>query len=177
MRQASHYNQVRQSFKNMLKEIELSILNQLQPVRELLQPGGVLVRGLPDDTERMKQETAGDVVVFINGGNINSVSIEVNVLLPSRVKTATACFPVVERVWGLLHLFLPDYAAGVLTNMEWQLMVQDTRWLAKIEYKASISPYAFDFPDDDTLPGIDTILMSPITPPAPSFFVTNLTSP
>lgn len=161
----------------MLKEIELSILNRLQSVRDLLKVDGVLVRGLPDQTDRMMKETGGDVIVFIKGGNINEVRIEVNVLLPSRVKTATACFPVVERVWGLLHLFLPDNAASVLTGMEWELMIQDTRWLAKIQYKAAISPYVFEFPDNSTLPGIDTIFISPISPPAPTYFVTTSTLP
>jgi hypothetical protein len=126
----------------------------------------------------MTQEDAGDVVVFIKGGDIRSVSIEVNVLLPSRVKSSTACFPVIEQVWGLLYLFLPTDAAGVLSDMNWLLMTQDTRWLAKINYKVAISPYIFEFPDQEgTLPGIDTIIMKPIAPPAPSFFVNNSTIP
>lgn len=162
----------------MLRQIETSILARLAPVRELLRPDGVLVRGLPDDASRMTQEDAGDVVVFIKGGNIREVQIEVNVLLPSRVKSSTGCFPVVEQVWGLLHTFLPTDAAGVLTNMTWELMTQDTRWLVKVNYTAAISPYVFEFPDpDDTLPGIDEIIMSPIAPPAPSFSVALSTVP
>lgn len=160
----------------MLKQIETSILARLAPVRELLRPDGVLVRGLPDDASRMMQEEAGDVVVFIKGGNIREVQIEVNVLLPSRVKSSTGCFPVVEQVWGLLHTFLPDSAAGVLANMNWELKTQDTRWLVQITYTAAISPYVFEFPDD-TLPGIDEIVMTPIVPPAPSFSVALSTIP
>lgn len=162
----------------MLKQIETSILARLSPIRELLRPAGVLVRGLPDETSRMTQEDAGDVVVFIKGGNIQNVFIEINVLLPSRVKTERACYPVVEQVWGLLHKFLPDSAASVLFDMAWELMVQDTRWLVKVNYKAAISPYVFEFLDpDDTLPGIDEIVMSPIAPPAPSFSVKSSTLP
>lgn len=162
----------------MLKQIETSILARLAPVRELLRPDGVLVRGLPDDASRMTQEDAGDVVIFIKGGNIREIFIELNILLPSRVKSSTGCFPVVEQVWGLLRTFLPDSAAGVLTDMNWQLMTQDTRWLIKIDYKAAISPYVFEFPDpDDTLPGIDEIVMIPIAPPAPSFSVKSSTLP
>jgi hypothetical protein len=156
----------------MLRQIETSILARLAPVRELLRPDGVLVRGLPDDAFRMTQEDAGDVVVFIKGGNIREVRIEVNVLLPSRVKSSTACFPVIEQIWGLLHTFLPTAAAGVLANMNWELMTQDTRWLVNMNYTAAISPYVSEFPDaDDTLPGIDEIIMNPIAPPAPSFSV------
>lgn len=142
----------------MLKQIETSILARLVPVQDLF-------RGLPDDASRTTQEDAGDVVVFIKSGNIREVQIEVNVLLPSRVKTSTDCFPVVEKVWGLLHTFLPDSAAGVLANMSWELMTQDTRWLAKFNYTVAISPYVFEFPDaDDTLPGLEKIVMRPINP-------------
>jgi hypothetical protein len=93
--------------------------------------------------------------VFIKNGEIRQVQIEVNVLLPSRVKSSTECFPVVEQVWGLLHLFRPENAAGVLANMAWELTTQDTRWFAKFNYTVAISPYVFEFPDpDDTLPSI-----------------------
>lgn len=142
----------------MLKQIETSILAQLAPVRDLL-------RGLLGNASQMTQEDAGSVAVSIKGGNIREVQIEVKVLLPSHVKSSTACFPVVEKVWGLLHLFLPDSAAGVLANMDWELMTQDTRWLAKFNYTATISPYVFEFPDpDDTLSGLDEIVMTPIAP-------------
>ena len=97
----------------MLKQIETSILTRLAPVKDLL---------------RITQENAGDLAVFIKGGNIREVQIEVNVLLPNHhVKSSTDCFPVVEKVWGLLHTFLPDSATGVLANMNWELMTQDTR--------------------------------------------------
>lgn len=146
----------------MLKQIQRSILTQLAPVRDLLHPDEELTRNLPDDTSKMTQEDAGDVVVFIKAGDIREVQIEVNVLLPSHVKSSSECFPVVEQVWGLLHTFLPDSAAGVLANMSWELTTQDTRWLAKFNYTAAISPYVFEFPDtDDTLPSIDSIA-SPI---------------
>lgn len=152
----------------MLRQIETSILARLAPVRELLLFDGDLVQRSPDSASKMTQEDVGDIVVFIKGGNIREVQIEVNVLLPSRVQSSTGCFPVVERVWGLLHTFLPDSAAGVLANMSWELMTKDTRWLAKINYTAAISPYVFEFPDpDDTLPSLDEIVMSPITPSAP----------
>lgn len=162
----------------MLKQIETSILARLAPVRELLRPDKVLVRGLPDAATQVQQEEAGDVVVFIKGGDISKVLIEVNVLLPSRVKSARGCFPVVEQVWGLLHTFLPDAAAGVLSGMNWNLKIQDTRWLVQINYTAPISPYVFEFLDpDDTLPGIDQIIMSPLVPPAPTFSVSKGTHP
>jgi hypothetical protein len=149
----------------MLKQIETSILAQLAPVRELLRLDGILVRGLPNNTSRMTQEDTGEVVVFIKGGNIREVQIEVKVLLPSRIKSSTECFPVVEQVWGLLHLFRPENAAGVLANMVWELLTQDTRLLAKFNYTAAISPYVFEFPDpDDTLPSFEEIVISPIVP-------------
>lgn len=149
----------------MLKQIETSILAQLAPVRDLLHPDGVLARGLPDDVSKMTQEDAGNVEVIIKGGNTRQVQIEVNVLLPSCVKSSTACFPVVEKVWGLLHTFLPDSAAGVLTNMSWELIAQDTRWLAKFNYTVAISPYVFEFPDpDDAVRDIEEAAVMPITP-------------
>lgn len=145
----------------MLKQIETSILARLAPVRDLIRPDLRLLCWLPDEAYQMKQEDAGDVVVFIKGGNIREVQIEVNVLLPSHIQSSTACFPVVEQVWGLLHTFLPNSAAGVLANMSWELTIQDARWIAKFNYTVAISPYVFEFPDsDDTLSGIEEIVMS-----------------
>lgn len=149
----------------MLKQIETSILTRLSPVRDLLHPNEGLGKGLSNNASKMTQEDAGDIVVFIKSGNIREVQIEVNVLLPSRVKSSTECFPVVEKIWGLLHTFLPDSAAGVLANMSWELMTQNRRWLAKFNYTAAISPYVFELPDpDDTLPGFHESVMTPITP-------------
>lgn len=149
----------------MLKQIETSILARLAPVRNLLQLDGDLVRGLPDEASRMKQKDAGDIEVFIKNGNIREIQIEVNVLLPSQVELSTACFPVVEKVWGLLHTFQPGSAAGVLANMSWELVTQDTRWLAKFNYTVAISPYVFEFPEPEaTLPGLNEIVMTPISP-------------
>lgn len=133
----------------MLKQIETSILARLAPVRDLLRP---------DNALKMTQEDAGDIAVSIKRGNIREVQIEIDVLLPSRVNLSTDCFPVVEQVWGLLHTFLPDSAAGVLANMSWELITQDTRWLAKFNYTVAVSPYVFEFPDaDGNLPSIDPI--------------------
>lgn len=160
----------------MLKAVELSILSRLTPVRELLRVDGVMVRGLPDEATKMLQEDSGDVVVFIKGGDIKQVKIEINILLPSRVKSSRGCFPVIEKVWGLLHQFIPVDAAGALTNMTWQLMTQDTRWLAKLDYTAAISPFIFEN-YDDTLPGIDQIVMIPLYPTAPTFQVSSSTLP
>lgn len=154
----------------MLKEIETSVLQRLAPVRELLRADGVKVRGLPDETTKMLQEDFGDVIVFVKGGDEKQVKLEINVLLPSRVKSSRGCFPVIEKVWGLLTNFIPLDAAGALTNMTWQLMTQDTRWLTKIEYSVAILPFIFLYPDD-TLPGIDQIVMIPLQPTAPSFQV------
>jgi len=150
----------------MLRQIQTSILARLAPVRELLHPDEVLGQKLPDNASRMTQEDARDVVVFIRAGNIREIQIEVNVLLSSHVKSSTDCFPVVEKVWGLLHTFLPDSAAGVLANMSWELTTNGTRWLAKFNYTTAISPYVFEFPDPKaTLPGINNIT-SPIAPSA-----------
>lgn len=140
----------------MLKQIETSILTRLASVRDLLQL---------DNASIMTQEDAGDIAVFIKGGNIREVQIEIKVVLPSHVKSSTECFPAIEQVWGLLHLFLPDSAAGVLANMSWELVTQDTRWLAKFNYTVAISPYVFEFPDpNNTPPGIKDIVMTPIPP-------------
>jgi hypothetical protein len=159
----------------MLKQIQASILAQLAPVRDLLRPDRNLRQGLPYDVSRMTQEDAGNVVVFIKGGNIREVQIEINVLLPSRIKSSTACFPVVEQVWGLLHLFRPENAAGVLANMSWELIAQDKRWLAKFNYTVAISPYVFEFPDPDhKLPSIEEIAVAPI---APSFSISTISDP
>lgn len=160
----------------MLKQIQTSILAQLAPVRDLLHPDEGLARDLPDHASKMTQEDAGNIVVFIKGGDIRQVQVEVNVLLPNRIKSSTGCFPVVEQTWGLLHTFLPDSAAGVLTNMSWELMTQDTRWLAKFNYTAAISPYVFEFPDPDDKPDIEEIVTTPIVPSSLSLSVTDSTA-
>lgn len=154
----------------MLIEIETSILKRLETVRDALKPKGVLVRGLPDKTDRILQEDEGDIVAFIKGGNTRQVFIEINILLPTRVKNESACYPVAEQVWGLLHEFTPLYAAGPLTEMVWNLKIKDSRWLVQIDYKCAISPYVFGF-DDDTLPGIEKITMMFENPTAPAFSV------
>jgi hypothetical protein len=54
--------------------------------------------------------------------------------------------------------------------MSWELMNQDTRWLAKSNYTVAISPYVFEFPDPDDKLGIEEIVITPI---ASSFSVSD----
>lgn len=160
----------------MLAEIETSILEQLEPVRKALQPSGVLVRGLPDETTRMMQENQGDIIVFCTGGTESKVSLEINILLPKRIGNERACYPITELVRARLFKFIPQGAAGALTNLVWRLMQQDNKWLIKMTYDCAVSPYMFGV-DDDTLPGIQQITMMFSYPTAPAFSVGSATFP
>lgn len=123
----------------MLAEIEKSILARLTPVREILKTSGVLVRGLPDDPKGAVRDESGDVICYVKGGDFSLTYIQIQVLLPSRVKSQTGCFPILERILSLLYKFIPDGAISPLSKGRWDLKITGDRWLITLDYQVSTS--------------------------------------